>query len=184
MRSLLFLEDQVAVRSLDSPPSLARPRRAPRTDAAFLGSPLASATRRSRRCSGLGFAVAGRRRSKPVTWWRDGEAHVVVNESRQLGAGAGAGGPGAAAVGVIAPPVEAVAARAKALLWPAVDRTRGAGESLLPGITSPSGLHVFVSDAPGTGDDWQRDFVPSGAAATTGLAGHRPRRDRRTLPSG
>ena len=38
-----------------------------------------------------------------------------------------------------------MAARAKALLWPAVDRTRGAGEALLPGITSPSGPHVFVS---------------------------------------
>ena len=165
MRSLLFLEDQVAG-VLDSPLVAAAPPPAPRTDAAFLEV----ATRPGDSAvpwllTGLGFAVAGRHRSKPVTWWRHGEAHVVVNES-----GAGAG-PGAAAVGVVAPPVEAVAARAKALLWPAVDRTRGAGESLLPGITSPSGLHVFVSDAPGTGDDWQRDFVPSGAAPTTGWRG-------------
>ena len=72
------------------------------------------------------------------------------------------------ALGLTAPPVAAVAARAKALLWPAVDRTRGAGEALLPGLTSPSGLHVFVSAAPGEDDDWKRDFAPVDARPTTG----------------
>jgi 3-dehydroshikimate dehydratase len=66
--------------------------------------------------------------------------------------------PRASAIGVCAPPVEAVAARAEGLLWPKVDTTRGAGEAMLPGITSPSGLHVFVSDTPGHRDHWQRDF--------------------------
>jgi 4-hydroxyphenylpyruvate dioxygenase len=51
-----------------------------------------------------------------------------------------------------------VADRAKALLWPGVAHTRGAGEARLPGITSPSGLHVFLSAEPGDSDDWQGDF--------------------------
>ena len=54
----------------------------------------------------------------------------------------------------------AVAARAKALLWPAVDRTRGEGEALLPGITSPSGLHVFVSADARPGRRLAADFEP------------------------
>jgi 4-hydroxyphenylpyruvate dioxygenase len=56
--------------------------------------------------------------------------------------------------------VEAVAARAAALLWPELGSTRGADEAMLPGITSPSGLHVLVSDTPGHRDHWQRDFTP------------------------
>ncbi|GAA2149530.1 sugar phosphate isomerase/epimerase and 4-hydroxyphenylpyruvate domain-containing protein [Nocardioides koreensis] len=160
MRSLIFLEDQLAV-VVDGPitsASLASaPPPPPRADAAFLevtAGPGVPALLES-----LGFGVAGRHRSKPVTRWRNGRAQVVVNETPQ---------PAGAlphALGVAAPAVEAVAARAKALLWPAVDRTRGAGEALLPGITSPSGLHVFVSAEPGAADDWQRDFDPSDADA-------------------
>ena len=110
----------------------------------------------------LGFVVAGRHRSKPVTWWRNGDAHVVVNDEP----GRTAGRPRATALGVSAPPVEAVAARASALLWPEVNTTRGADEAMLPGITSPSSLHVFVSDTPGRHDHWQRDFEPVGGSTT------------------
>jgi 4-hydroxyphenylpyruvate dioxygenase len=99
-----------------------------------------------------------------VTRWRNGGADLVVNESGQAG-----GVP--QALGVAAPAVEPVAARAKALLWPAVDRTRGAGEALLPGITAPSGLHVFVSAEAGADDDWHQDFVPETQGDGDGLLG-------------
>ncbi|GAB3775657.1 4-hydroxyphenylpyruvate dioxygenase [Nocardioides ginsengisegetis] len=158
MRSLLFLEDQVSGELATKPAArmvAAAPPPAPRVDAAFLEIASASPVVPNL-LTGLGFTVAGRHRTKPVTWWRHGDAHVVVNES-------GSQPAGTCALGVVAPPVEAVAARAKALLWPEVDRTRGTGEALLPGITSPSGLHVFVSAAAGE-DDWQHDFEPTGAA--------------------
>ncbi len=134
---------------------MAAPPPAPtRTDLAFVelanpdGSPEPAALLAS-----LGFVRSGVHRSKPVSMWRNGDAYVVLNDT-----------PGAStwhALGVVTPEVATVAARAKALLWPAVDRTRGAGEARLPGITSPSGVHVFVSAAAGEDDDWRGDFVTS-----------------------
>jgi 4-hydroxyphenylpyruvate dioxygenase len=151
MRSLVFLEDQLGL--VDQPPAPAS------VDPAFVevaGSPAVPPLLES-----LGFARAGTHRSKPVTWWRHGDAHVVVND-----------GPSPdPAIGVVTAEVPAVASRAKALLWPAVDRTRGSGEAHLPGITSPSGLHVFVSAPPGDEDDWQRDFETSAVGADPGLSG-------------
>ena len=35
------------------------------------------------------------------------------------------------------------------------------GRPCCPGISSPAGLHVFVSDVPGASDHWQRDFDPT-----------------------
>lgn len=93
-------------------------------------------------------------------WWRNGGANVVLNEEP-------APGPAATALGLVAPDVAAVAERAASLLWPAVDRTRGEGEAGLPGITSPSGLHVFVSAEAGQTDDWHNDFVSDDGAGTS-----------------
>jgi 4-hydroxyphenylpyruvate dioxygenase len=155
MRSLLFLEDQLAdtvtgpVRALVS----AAPPPPARLDAAFLE--LASPPHdrlSSGLLHGLGFTRVGRHRTKPVTWWRNGGAHVVVNHGGEPAP------PRPNALGVTAPRVETVAARAKGLLWPAVEKTRSQDEAPLPGITSPSGLHVFVSDEPGADGDWQQDF--------------------------
>ena len=157
MRSLIFLEDQLA--PLVDGPLASAPPPAPSADAAFVevtATPDVPAMLGS-----LGFAVAGRHRSKPVTWWRNGGAHVVVNQAAQT----------SHALGIAAPPVDAVAARAKALLWPAVDRTRGTGEALLPGLTSPSGLHLFVSAEEGSADDWHGDFVAAEGAQDAGWLG-------------
>ncbi len=132
-------------------------------------------------CStGLGFAAAGRHRTKPVTWWRNGDA------ARRGQRTARTDGPHPR------PPsasrrhrVGDVAARAKALLWPEVDRTRGADEALLPGITSPSGLHVFVSADPGErrplagrlrGGRGRRPAARAGSASTTSGSPYPPDR--------
>ena len=169
MRSLVFLEDELSrvVPEQEGVVSAAAPVAA-RTDAAFLELACAPGDDHvDKLLDTLGFAMAGRHRSKPVTWWRNGEAHVVVNE-----AASESDANRASALGLSARPVEAVAARARALLWPEVDTTRGTGEAMLSGIASPSGLHVFVSDTPGHDDHWQGDFVPTdavGAGVATGL---------------
>ncbi len=169
MRSLVFLEDQLAEVVTGPAQSVvsAAPPPARRTDVAFLeiaappGDPAAGEL-----LGQLGFTLHGRHHRKPVTWWRNGDAHVVLNE------GEGADRVRGTALGITAPPVEAVAARAKSLLWPAVNTTRGHHEAALPGISSPSGWHVFVSDGPGGDDHWQRDFdLAPGASGSGDLLG-------------
>ena len=151
MRSLVFLEDELssAVPELEQGVVAAAAPVAARTDAAFLE--LACAARRrptSTSCSTRsGFARAGRHRSKPVSWWRNGDSARRGQRGVEPRSQPPAAPPRS---GSSARPVAAVAARARALLWPEVDTTRGAGEAMLPGLTSPSGLHVFVSDTPDT----------------------------------
>ena len=156
MRSLLFLEDALAG-AVDGPASAhvtSAPPPPARLDIAFLeiagppDDPVAVEL-----LHGLGFVQVGTHRTKPVTWWRNGGASVVLNHGDPVPA------PRPTGLGLTAPPVEAVAARANALLWPAVQKTRGQDEAPLPGITSPSGLHVFVSDEPGGDGDWKHDFT-------------------------
>ena len=153
-RSLVFLEDRLAA-TLTGPATAtvtAAPPAPEGTDVAFLELANPTGSEQPRGLLGsLGFVRVGQHRSKPVTWWRNGDAHVVLNDTP--------GGTAWHALGVATPQAEAVAARAKALLWPAVDRTRGDGEALLPGITSPAGVHVFVSASAGQSDDWRQDFV-------------------------
>lgn len=155
MRSLAFLEDQLGPRLSEPmrPQVTVAPAVPPRADTAFVEFAAPAGSSYPRLLTALGFRIAGNHRSKPVVWWRNGGAHVVLNEEP-------AADSSATALGLVAPPVADVAKRAEALLWSAVDRTRGEGEADLPGITSPSGLHVFVSAEPGEADDWQADFVP------------------------
>ncbi len=167
MRSLVFLEDEVASVVPALAPGVVTPAapRAARIDAAFLeiASPPGHHDVAAVLTS-LDFAPAGMHRSRPVTWWRNGDAHVVVNQAPVTT-------PQASAIGLSARPVETVADRAAALLWPQVQTTRGAGEAILPGITSPSGLHVFISDTPGHPDHWQSDFEPTGATGAGAFSG-------------
>jgi len=171
-RSLVFLEDQLA--GVLSGPAAQAVRACPpvpgRTDLAFLEVADPSQTDAlSGLLAGLGFTVAGQHRSKPVTWWRNGGADVVVNHAAADPVGRTPGH----ALGVATPRVGDVAARAKAMLWPEVDRTRGADEALLPGITSPADVHLFVSADPGEPDHWKDDFeaveVASGGSGWTGI---------------
>lgn len=164
MRSLIHLEDRIAQRQAGGGAATVAPPVPARTDVAFVELAAPEGSRYSELLTGLGFRVAGRHRSKPVVRWRNGGAEVVLNEQP-------APGPGATALGLVAPSVSDVAGRADALLWPAVDRTRGEGEADLPGVTSPSGLHVFVSAEPGSADDWRTDFVPANEPGSGGWLG-------------
>jgi 4-hydroxyphenylpyruvate dioxygenase len=156
-RSLLFLADE-----LDRRERLPRSGEAPvpppprRTDGAFVEL----AGEAEPMLESLGFVRAGEHRSKPVTWWRNGGAHVVLNR----------GEPGCrpVAVGLVAEPVTDIEARAAALRWPGVAKARSSGESRLPGLTSPTGIHVFVSSSRDSTDFWQQDFEPCQTAGETG----------------
>ena len=187
MRSLLFLEDQLAGAVDDvghAWPVSAAPRPPSRTDTAFLELAISPDDAGSAALlEALGFVHVGEHRSKPVSWWRNGDAHVLLNrgdgsvhhdddsdDDDSVHRGDRSEPAHATALGVTATPVQAVAARADALLWPAVDTLREQDEAPLPGITTPSGLHVFVSGERGSRHDWQCDFTSQGAGAGAGPA--------------
>jgi 4-hydroxyphenylpyruvate dioxygenase len=115
----------------------------------------------ARTLAALGFAQAGRHRSKPVQLWEQGRATVLLN------AGAGAHGAAVAALGVETADPAAAAARAEALLAPVLPRNRGPAEADLPSVAAPDGTEMFFC---GTRTGWLSDFVPTGAGSTlTGI---------------
>ncbi|PWJ56099.1 4-hydroxyphenylpyruvate dioxygenase [Quadrisphaera granulorum] len=157
-RSLVFLEDQLTARLPATCPArevvtLAPPAPA-RVDPAFVELAASPGADVERLLEALGFVAAGRHRSKPVTLWRNGAAHVVLSPAPPQAQATG----GVTAIGLVAPPVHSVAQRAEALLWPTVQTTRAHGEAVLPGLGAPSGLHVLLSDRPGEPDHWRGDF--------------------------
>lgn len=113
----------------------------------------------------LGFTRAGEHRSKPVTWWRNGGAHVLLNASSDLDDrwASATDRPCVTGIGLEVDDVAALAQRGSALLWPSLRLRHGAGEAHLLGVDAPAGVHVFVAGAGDSDEHWQRDFVPDAA---------------------
>jgi 4-hydroxyphenylpyruvate dioxygenase len=115
--------------------------------------------------SALGFTHAGRHRSKPVQLWQQGDARVLLNETRPDGAAV-------AALGIETADPAAAAARAAALLAPPLPQHHGTAEADLLGVTAPDGTAVFFCH---TGTDrvsWLADFVPTGAEPRSDTVTH------------
>lgn len=168
MRSLLHLEEELRQRwstpteqiarprvELFDPPPVQEPVSPAFVEVATHGSDLDSLLR------AMGFGVAGRHQSKPVTWWRNGDAHVLTNESSDFEErwARAVRRPSVTGIGVAVDDVPTLAARRSALLWPRLPLRRGSDEAALEGVDSPTGVHVFVSGRSGASDDWQGDFV-------------------------
>jgi len=177
MRSLLYLEEQLRVR-WDSlrPPEAPRPEvvlfdpppAPPSVDAAFVEVAVRPDDKDFTDLLGrLGFRHAGTHRTKPVTWWLNGGANVILDASSDLSDHRAAAllRPAVTALCVETAGVADLATRSAALLWPSVRRQRGAGEAMLPGLSTPSGTHVFITAPAGDADDWHNDFIPVPAEA-------------------
>jgi 4-hydroxyphenylpyruvate dioxygenase len=110
----------------------------------------------------LGFARAGRHRSKRVTLFRQGEILLIVNAEPGSDARARFAEQGAcvSAVGVFSDDAARAVARATALLSARFDSPLGAGELRLPALRSPGGMLVHFVPAPlGTAGLAAADFV-------------------------
>ncbi len=162
-RSLLFLQDQLRRTAFPSRQSEVPPP--PRSvDPAFVELAVGpDDDRATSLLTTLGFVRAGEHRSKPVTWWRNGDAHVVLNRGEGT-----SGRLRPTALAVLADPVSDLISRARALRWPEVTRQRSAGEALLPSLTSPSGVHVLVSASADRPHSWRHDFEPCDRTAGAG----------------
>jgi len=170
MRSLLWLEDQVAA----ARPELGLPARpaAPRlTGYSFVelsvdgvSGPLVGDV-----LARLGFAHTGQHRSKPVQLWEQGGARVLVNASVVRPAATGVAE--VAALGLESEDPGRSAERATSLLAPLLPRTRGAAEAELAAVAAPDGTQVFFTRT--VPDGWPADFLPTGtpSGGGTGLAG-------------
>jgi len=112
--------------------------------------------------SAMGFTVAGQHRSKPVTWWRNGEAHVLLNAASDLEDrwASAAPRPSITGFGLAVDDVQEFAARRAAMLWPGLRLRHGGEEASLAGVDTPAGVHAFVAGRAGRRDDWQADFQP------------------------
>lgn len=106
--------------------------------------------------AGLGFAHVSTHATRGVQWWRNGDAHVCVTTLPVPGPPRHRPFVSAIALGV--DDVRDVATRASALLWPTVAFRRGRYTAALPGIDTPSGIHVFLGGPDGSEQDWRSGY--------------------------
>jgi 3-dehydroshikimate dehydratase len=97
---------------------------------------------------GLGFALTGRHRTKPVHLWEQGAIRLVVNHGDA---------PRVAAVAVETQDPERSIARAEQLLAPVLDRARGPGEADISAVGAPDGTSLFFCPPDAR---WVADFIP------------------------
>jgi 4-hydroxyphenylpyruvate dioxygenase len=165
MRSLLWLEDQVAT----DRPDLRLPARpaAPRlTGYSFVeltvdgvsGPAVGGVLGR------LGFAHTGQHRSKPVQLWEQGNARVLLNASVVRPTAAGIAE--VAALGLESEDPMASAERAASLLAPVLPRARGVAEADLAAVAAPDGSQIFFTRT--VPDGWPADFLPTGTPRSAG----------------
>jgi 4-hydroxyphenylpyruvate dioxygenase len=110
--------------------------------------------------AGLGFARAGRHRSKAVDLYAQGGAHLVINREKDTFAHAFQllHGPSLCALTLKVDSVERAMERARAMdVAPHAGRI-GPGEKVIPAVGGVEGsLIYFVDDK---GPDWRDDFAP------------------------
>ncbi|GAB48239.1 sugar phosphate isomerase/epimerase and 4-hydroxyphenylpyruvate domain-containing protein [Mobilicoccus pelagius] len=174
MRSLLHLEEALRARR-DAQRAAGEPVRAvvdlfdpppvpDRVDAEFVEFAVSPddhadddpATSVTALLSALGFAHVATHATRAVQWWRNGDAHVCV--TTQPVPGPSRPRPFVSALALRVAEVRDVATRAEALVWPSVAYRRGRFTAALPGVDTPSGLHVFLSGPEGADDDWRQGY--------------------------
>jgi 4-hydroxyphenylpyruvate dioxygenase len=169
MRSLLWLEESLAVRSpaADGHRPLPRPPAAPALSGhsfTELGVDGLSGPRVAGVLGALGFTHTGQHRSKPVQLWEQGCARVLLNASVVRPAAAGVAA--VTALGLESEDPARSARRAEALCAPVLPRTRGATEADLSAVAAPDGTQVFFTRTHPGG--WPADFLPTGQASGAG----------------
>jgi 4-hydroxyphenylpyruvate dioxygenase len=164
MRSLVVLEDGLA-RHASAAGRPTRCEQAPQapslTGHAFTelsvdgvsGAALADALR------SMGFAHTGQHRTKPVQLREQGQARVVLNAAVTRTEQA-IGEASVSAIALSSADPAASAARATAMLAPALSRRRGPAEVELRTMEAPDGTQLIF--CPAQADAWAGDFLPTG----------------------
>ncbi|MGH7043872.1 MAG: bifunctional sugar phosphate isomerase/epimerase/4-hydroxyphenylpyruvate dioxygenase family protein [Acetobacteraceae bacterium] len=136
----------------------------------------ASGDELARYLAALGFAYAGRHRSKAVDLYRQGSASLILNSEPDSAAAEHfhLHGPSVCAMAFRVDDAARAQARASALLAPPWRERTGAGERALPAVRAPDGTLIFLVE-PGSGGRtiYDDDFVldPTAAAPDAALLG-------------
>jgi 4-hydroxyphenylpyruvate dioxygenase len=183
MRSLLYLESQVRHRLQEAAATGDEPARKASQGTVLFDPPgppalagvsfielcvdEAQSVELGRLLELLGFALAGRHRSKAVMLYSQGDVRLIVNA--QPGSFARSRfdmhGPSVCAIGLGTLDPARAQARATALLSARFDSPRGQHELQLPAIVAPGGSLVhFVPTGPGSARFDEVDFVPIASA--------------------
>jgi 4-hydroxyphenylpyruvate dioxygenase len=115
----------------------------------------------------MGFAHAGRHRSKDVDWWRQGDINLVINTEADGFAHAHSitHGPSVAAIGLWVGDAGQQMDRAEALLAHSFRQPVGPGELDIPAIRGVGGgLVYFLDRGEALGRVWELEFQPTGDA--------------------
>ena len=116
---------------------------------------------------GLGFALAGRHRSKDVARWRQGDVNIVVNREKEGFAHSFniTHGPSVCAMALRVDDASKTLDRAVKLLDQPFRGAVGPGELDIPAVRGLGGsLIYFVDRKTRLGDLWEVDFLPVGTA--------------------
>jgi 4-hydroxyphenylpyruvate dioxygenase len=165
-RSLLFMLDRLRKATaieMSGVPPLPSPSRVEGME--FLEFAMDDASARSFETvlEGLGFAVAGRHRSKDVARWRQGDVNIVVNQAKEGFAHAFniSHGPSVCAMALRVDDAAATLDRAMRLLDQPFHQAVGPGELDIPAVRGVGGsLLYFVDRKSRLGDLWDVDFEP------------------------
>jgi 4-hydroxyphenylpyruvate dioxygenase len=162
-RSLIYLDDQVSKLTGSRPGVAEAPPRAPCSGVEFIEFAVdeESAMRLESLISALGFQQTGRHKSKDVTLWSQGDAHIVVNSEREGFAHSSyiVHGPSACAMCLSVDDAERAMARARALLATRFQQRVREGELEIPAIRGVGGsLIYFIDDRSDLARLWEIDF--------------------------
>ncbi|MDP5228159.1 MULTISPECIES: sugar phosphate isomerase/epimerase and 4-hydroxyphenylpyruvate domain-containing protein [Arthrobacter] len=178
MRSLIWLEEQSARRLTVQdggapaahrrrhPMELATLPRVPETTGFDFAEVKADDTAGLETLLGqLGFAFAGRHRTKDVQLWTLGQARVIINEQAPSQAE-----PAIAALGFDVDSPVLASARAQQLKAPVVPRTVQADEEMFQGVAAPDSTEIFLCQASPDGTAaWTHEFGEGQDAGPTSL---------------
>jgi 4-hydroxyphenylpyruvate dioxygenase len=171
LRSLLTLEEslahsaQAAAPALaSSPVSLASPPSPARlTSYAFVELAVGGLLRQptENALQALGFTRRGRHPTKPVELWQQADIRILVNRSGLERSGMAHGDAAVSAIAVESTDPGRSATRARALLAPAIPRSRQPDEADLTAVEAPDGTFVFFCQTDtSSGTGWLGDFRP------------------------
>ncbi len=158
-RSLRFLEDQAARYLGQSPPMPPRINPAGVEFIEFAASH-EEAEEFGRTFSALGFAKAGRHRSKDVTRWRQGDINLIVNSEPEGLAHSFdmVHGGSVCAIGLAVSDQAAALARAEALQIPRFEQAVGPGEWEIPCLRAVGGSLLYLVDRDTREAMWWNEF--------------------------